>query len=239
MTVLKTLSLFPVPVTIANFGEDSKEMNESLIADSLSERAMHPIPAGRSAVGTGAWQSEGDMEEKYESFAILRENVKSVIYSLLPKYGFDYDGNYDDVFECGMLWSNVLTTQTSYHMPHIHGTGETIFSGVYYPSSGLKYESLVKDPEDYYPDEDYSGVEIRASSVPESGDLVLFDPAAAQKRQVIPAFVNRYPYYGAEICIRPKKSHLIIFPNYLTHMVAPIEQEDLIRLSISFSFRKK
>lgn len=232
MTVLKTLSLFSVPITIANFGEDSKELNESLIADSFSEQAMNPIPAGRSAID--GWQSQGNMDEKYESFALLRENIKTVVYSLLPKYGFEYEGSYDDVFECGMLWANILTRKSAYHIPHIHGTGETLFSGVYYPTSGLTSQN-----EDYYPHEDYTDVELRASSVPESGDLVLFDPASAQKRQVIPAFVKRYPYYGSEICIKPKKAHLIIFPNYLTHMVAPIVLDDFYRLSISFSVRKK
>lgn len=233
MTAVKTMALFPVPVTFANFGEEARELNEKLIADTLSEQAAHPIPAGRSAVGPGSWQSEGYMESQYESFTLLNENIKNVIYSLLPKYGFNYEGSYDEIFECGMLWSNVLTTKSAYHMPHIHGTGETIFSGVYYPTSGMTYQH-----EDYYTDEDYSDVEVRASSVPESGDLVLFDPAANEKRQVIPAFVDRYPYYGSEICIKPKKSHLIIFPNYLSHMVAPIIQDNFIRMSISFSFRK-
>lgn len=232
MSVLKTLSLFSVPVTVANFGKDSSEMNESLIADIFSEQAMVPESANRSAIH--GWQSEGYMDEKYESFSILKENIKTAIYSLLPKYGFEYDGNYDDIFECGMLWCNILTNRSSYHIPHIHGTGETLFSGVYYPTSGL-----TRQHEDFYPEENYDDVEIRASSVPESGDLVLFDPAAAQKRQVIPGFVKRYPYYGSEICIKPKKSHLIIFPNYLTHMVSPIIEDDLIRLSISFSLRKK
>lgn len=232
MSVVKTMALFSVPITLANFGEEAKELNESLIADSFSEMAMNPTPAGRSAIG--GWQSEGDMDEKYESFAILRENIKTIIYSLLPSYGFDYDGPYDDIFECGMLWANILTEKSAYHVPHIHGTGETLFSGVYYPTSGLTAQH-----EDYYPEEDYSEVDLRASSVPESGDLVLFDPAAAEKRQVIPAFVKRYPYYGSEICVKPKKSHLVIFPNYLTHMVAPVTLPDFHRLSISFSFRKK
>lgn len=232
MSVVKTLALFPVPVSISNFGDEAKEMNESLIADSFSEQAMNPIPAGRSAIN--GWQSEGYMDEKYESFAILRENIKATIYSLLPNYGFEYSDSYDDFFECGMLWSNILTSQSSYHIPHIHGTGETIFSGVYYPTSGL-----TDTHEDFYPQEDYEDVELRASSVPDSGDLVLFDPSSAQKRQVIPANVSRYPYYGSEICIKPKKSHLIIFPNYLTHMVAPITEKNFIRLSISFSLRKR
>jgi hypothetical protein len=232
MTNIKTLGLFPVPIAVANFGEEAKEMNESLIADILSEQAMNPIPVERSAIK--GWQSDGNLEEKYESFALLRENIANTIYSLLPGYGFEYDDSYFDIFECGMLWSNVLTKQSAYHIPHIHGTGETLFSGVYYPTSGLTYQH-----EDFYPDQDYSDVELRASSVPNSGDLVMFDPAAAVKRQVVPAFVKRYPYYGSEICITPKKSHLIIFPNYLTHMVAPITESNYIRMSISFSFRKK
>jgi hypothetical protein len=88
MTDIKTFGLFPVPVSMANFGEDSKELNESLIADIFSEQAMNPIPAGRSAID--GWQSDGNMDEKYESFAILRENIKTIIYSLLPSYGFAY-----------------------------------------------------------------------------------------------------------------------------------------------------
>lgn len=232
MTAVKTLSLFPVPVSLSNFGEDAKELNESLIADSFSEQTMNPVPAGRSAID--GWQSEADMDERYESFAILRENIKRIIYSLLPNYGFENVESYDDNFEFGMLWANILNQQSAYHIPHIHGTGETLFSGVYYPTSGLTSQH-----EDYYPEEDYSDIDIRASSVPESGDLVLFDPASSIKRQVIPAFVKRYPYYGSEICIKPKKSHLIIFPNYLTHMVAPVTITNFYRLSISFSFRKK
>lgn len=231
MTELKTLSFFPVPITIANFGEDAKDMNESLISDIFSEQAMIPESANRSAIN--GWQSDGNMEEKYESFSLLAGNIKKVIYSILPKYGFDFEFDYDNVFECNKLWANVLTEKHSYHIPHIHGTGETLFSGVYYPTSGL-----TKQHEDFYPNEDYSDVEIRASSVPDSGDLVLFDPAAAIKRQVIPNFVKRYPYYGSEICIKPKKSSLIIFPNYLTHMVSPITETNFIRLSISFSLRK-
>jgi len=232
MTVLKTLSLFPVPVAIANFGSEARELNESLIADSLSEQAMNPIPVERSAID--GWQSEGNLDEKYESFALLRENIKNTIYSLLPKYGFDHDSSYDDLYDCGMLWSNILTKESAYHIPHIHGTGDTLFSGVYFPTSGLTFQH-----EDFYPEEDYEDVELRASSVPQSGDLVMFDPASSEKRQVIPAYVKRYPYYGSEICIKPKKSHLIVFPNYLTHMVAPITESGFIRMSISFSFRKK
>ena len=234
MTTVKTMALFPVPVSFINFGEEAKELNNNLISDIVVEQMLNPVPAARSAVGSGSWQSEGDLEDRYESFATLRDHIKNTIYSLLPKYGFEYSGSYDDIFECGMLWANVITQKSAFHIPHIHGTGETVFSGVYYPTSGLTYQH-----EDFYPNEDYSDIEVRASSVPESGDLVLFDPASNEKRQVIPAFVKRYPYYGSEICVRPKKSHLVIFPNYLTHMVAPITEDNFIRMSISFSFRKK
>lgn len=233
MTAIKTMGLFPVPVTMANFGEDAKDLNESLIADSFSEKAMHPIPIIRSATGPSAWQSASDLEERYESFALLRENIKNVLYSVMPGYGFAYDGNYDDIFECKMFWANILSEESSFMMPHIRGTGNTVFSGVYFPTSGLTPQH-----EDYHQDEDYEDVEIRASSTPRPGDLVLFDPAAVEKRQPIPNFVVRYPYYGSEICIKPKKSHLIVFPNYLSHMVTPIPK-DFVRLSISFSLIMK
>lgn len=232
MATVKTMSFFPVPIAIVNFGEEAKEMNESLIADAYSDREMNPVPAGRSAID--GWQSQSNLDEKYESFAILRENIKNIIHSVIPSYGFSSDVDYEEIFECGKLWANILTKHSAYHIPHIHGTGETLFSGVYYPTSGLTPEHT-----DFYPDEDYSDVEIRASSVPESGDLVLFDPAGDVKRQVIPGIVKRYPYYGSEICIKPKKSHLIIFPNYLTHMVAPLSIDNFERLSVSFSFRKR
>ena len=226
----KTYPLFAVPLTIVNFGEEAKELNDKLIRDAFEEFDENPEPAGRSAID--GWQSFTGLESKYYSYDMLREAIRNCIHSILPSYGFNVESF--DIFDCNSLWVNILTQRSAYHVPHIHGTGDTLFSGVYYPTSGL-----TPDRKEYYENDGWSDIELRASSVPESGDLVIFDPASTEKRQVIPDYVNRYPYYGSEICIRPKQSHLVIFPNYLSHMVAPVSKDNFHRMSISFSFGKK
>lgn len=231
-TKIKTLPVFSIPITIANFGVEAEELNRSLIADSIEEQKKDPITSKRSAVD--GWQSKMHIETRYESFNLLKQNIFKVICSFLPHYGFTHDQTQNDsLFTCYSLWVNILTNRSAYHRPHIHGSGETLFSGVYYPTSGLTH-----DNEDYYPDEDWNDVELRATQGEMPGDLILFDPSAALKTQVIPSFVRKYPYYGHDIYIKPKKSHLIVFPNYLTHMVAPITADNYKRMSISFSFAK-
>ena len=96
---VKTHLFFPVPVTVVNFGEQADELNERLISDSLKEREKNPT-ATRSAIN--GWQSEGGMENKYESFDELRNYIKKVIESTLPSLGFTVD-NFDDYFRCGDL----------------------------------------------------------------------------------------------------------------------------------------
>lgn len=232
MTNIKTLPIFSIPLTTVNFGKEAESLNRELIKDSFLEQKDHPVTQQRSAIG--GWQSDSNLENKYESFSILRDTIKKCIHSILPSYGYNIQPEtYDKELVCDGLWVNILTSRSSYHMPHIHGTGNTLLTGVYYPTSGLTPEG-----KDFYEDEDYNDVELRASTTPNSGDIVLFDPAACEKRQVIPEYVNRYPYYGSELCISPKHSHLIIFPNYLTHMVAPITKDDFYRMSISFNFGK-
>lgn len=221
MTDIKTHLFFPVPVHIVNFGQDAEEMNSALIRDIEKEREETPTQT-RSAIK--GWQSNGLMEEKYESFNELRYFINQVFLNTLPKIGYEKI-DLESQFVCKEFWANVLVDAGAFHVPHIHGTGETLFAGVYYPMDYLHGEE--------------EGPDIRASSVPQSGDLVLFDPASTEKRSVIPGNVDRYPYYGSEICIRPRKGNLIIFPSYLSHMVAPLWRTGITRMSISFSYMKK
>lgn len=231
-TSIKTVPCFSIPISVANFGKDADYLNKCLVADSFKEQSIDSSSPSRSAIN--GWQSTLGMETKYESFSMLCKNIQQVIYSLLPQYGFTHDVSQNEsLFRCDSLWVNILTNRSAYHKPHIHGTGKTLFSGVYYPTSGLNDVN-----EDYYPDEDWGDVDFRASSSLSPGDLVIFDPMSVNKQQVAPKFVTRYPYYGYDIYVRPKKSHLVIFPNYITHMVTPIQQENYKRISISFSFSK-
>ena len=221
---IETYTFFSVPVTVMNFGEEADELNERLVKDALTEKSLN-ASASRSAIN--GWQSEGGMENKYQSFFELRGYIRQTIEATLPSLGFTIT-NFEDYFKCNELWANILEKPGAFHIPHMHGTGETLFAGVYYP-------------EDYLTDNDAKS-DIRATSIPEPGDLMLFDPAANEKRAVIPQdIVNRYPYYGSEVCIRPRKGNLVIFPSYLTHMVAPLYGDNLPerRMSISFSYSKK
>ena len=227
---IQTMPLFSVPITLCNFGKEAKELNNRLLNDILTLYKGEPIQT-RSVVN--GWQTKGGLEKDYTSFSELSELIEKVIGSVIPSYGFPSESLH--LFRMGDLWANILDRPGSFNMPHIHGTGETLFSGVYYPTSGMRVDI---ENQEYYSD-NYDTVQIRADSHPNSGDLVLFDPASDIKRQVIPGIVNRYPYYGQEICIEPRESHLVIFPNYLKHMVAPITQPNFRRVSISFAFTKR
>lgn len=229
---IQTFPLFSVPITIANLGREAKGLNSRLVADILKEQETKEPIKTRSVVR--GWQSAGGLEKEYESFSELSDLIMDVFNNILPSYGFPQDFKKD--YRMGDFWANILDSLGAFNMPHIHGTGETVFSGVYYPTSGLLTGGTAN--QEYY-DENYNTVQLRADSHPISGDLVLFDPASDIKRQVIPGNVNRHPYYGQEICIEPRESHLVIFPNYLKHMVAPITLPNFKRISISFAFTKK
>lgn len=220
---VKTHLFFSVPVTVVNFGEKAEDLNQRLVNDALHEQKINPT-ATRSAIN--GWQSDGGLETRYDSFNELRNHIKTVIESTLPNLGFTTT-EFDKYFKCDQLWVNILSKQGAFHVPHIHGTGETLFAGVYYP---ISYHWDKKD-----------GPDVRATSVPEPGDLMIFDPAGTEKRAVVPQdIVNRYPYYGSEICIRPTKGTLVVFPSYISHMVAPLYDDmEQIRMSISFSYSKK
>jgi hypothetical protein len=51
--------------------------------------------------------------------------------------------------------------------------------------------------------------------------------------------LNRYPYYGLEICIEPREGLLVLFPQWLQHLVTPTEKEGFIRTSVAFNINMK
>jgi hypothetical protein len=233
MTKIQTYNLFSVPVSLINLGSVACGLNNELVADVFNEINIMTSKT-RSAID--GWQSEGGMEKKYNSFDILRDSIEKSIFATLPRLGFVGDEPTLRKYMCVKdLWFNVLSSPGAFHVPHIHGSGETLFSGVYYPTSGLNTETREKLKRNEDLDSD---IQIRASSEPLSGDLMIFDPAGDVKRQTIPSYVNRYPYYGSEICVTPRESMLVVFPAYLSHMVSPIRNVNETRISISFCMMK-
>lgn len=235
MTDIKTIPFFPTPVSFANFGNNVIDLNKQLVSDAFDYQSKNE---GRKRTAIGGFQSFNNMENLYESYKTLAGYIEKSIFSILPKLGFAVVDDYTKYFNVNSLWVNILEKNGAFHMPHTHGAGETLFTGVYYPTSGLRPDTM----KDYFIDEDLSvDMEWRASGRPEPGDLIIFDPAQDIKRQVYHPSIEqkRYPYYGSEICITPKQSNLVVFPNYLSHMVAPITRDNFVRMSISFAFTKK
>ena len=224
------LDLFPTPFSVINLGENSRTLNKQIL-DMIFEENQTSKNQLRS--GVGVWQSETGLEDKYPIFNHLKKMFFDTSKNSLAKAG--YKDNYDDYLEIGDFWINYNDTPYAYHTPHIHGTGNAIFSGVYYPSSGIlngehiSANQNLNDPP-----------EIMASSQPKPGNIVFLDPAAAIKGQVYAGeHLNRYPYYGLEVCIEPREGLLVLFPQWLQHLVTPTEKEGFIRTSLAFNINIK
>lgn len=226
------LDLFPVPVTVMTLGEQSREMNKELIRDLEDDKKNNYEAPMRSSINV--WQSNFTIEKRYDSFFNLKDYFFNLAKPTLRRAGFQ--GNLEQYMECEDFWGNVNDTPWGFHTPHYHGHGKSVFSGVYFPSSGILDGKNLSDDQDLN-----HLVELTASSAPPPGSIVFMDPSVNIKRQVFPLgdTLKRYPYYGLELCVVPKEGTLVLFPHYLTHYVTPTEKLNFKRYSIAFSINLK
>ena len=170
------------------------------------------------------------METKLESFASLQEMITEIIQPFLARIGFR--GNTREYIEVKAFWFNYNNTSHAYHLPHIHGSGNTILAGTYYPSSGIDNGVHLSDSQNL--DEEASLV---ATSHPDPGSIVFMDPCYTTKKQIHTGhqLMNLHPYYGLQMALVPKEGTLVIFPNYLPHAVLPTGKENFERFSIAFA----
>jgi hypothetical protein len=226
------LDLFAVPFAVMTLGENSRSMNKQLIADLEYEKEHNNAAPKRT--GVHVWQSNFAMETRYESFQKLKNIFMQYAEPTLRKAGFT--GDLNSYMSIEDFWGNINDNPFAFHTPHFHGHGLTVFSGIYYPSSGVQNGASISDSQNL--DEI---AELKASSIPSPGDIVFMDPALNIKRQVYPLGekLNRYPYYGLEICLTPKEGTLVFFPHYVSHYVVPTEKENFKRYSIPFSINLK
>lgn len=205
-------NLFPVPVFTTNVSKmfDVHTLNKDLIGDIDNEIMYNP--KNRSTLGNSN-QTKLRMELEYRSFKTLQNYIQYYVDYYFHNIGIK---NPEKTLIVDHLWGNKLE-KSGWNYPHIHGTGSTVFAGVYYPDNTL----------------DASDIEIERKGLP--GDLVLFDPSKNIKQAVRAKDTVLYPYYGDDLTITPKYSGLVLFPNYLQHMVLPTNKT---RYSISFSVSK-
>ena len=227
-----TLEAFAVPITIMNLGESSREMNKQLVKDLHEDMETNNKAPIRT--GVHVWQSNFNLESRFESVKALQDTFFDLAEPTLRKAGFT--GDLREYLVCEDFWGNINESPFAFHTPHFHGCGYTVFSGVYYPSSGIDNGVNVSDTQNL---DDIA--QLKASSLPAPGDIVFMDPSINIKRQVYPLGekLNRYPYYGLEICLTPKEGTLVLFPHYVTHFVAPTEKFNFTRYSIPFSINLK
>ena len=215
------LSLFPIPVSIGTFGEASREMNKALLED--SNHALNNTPVEERS-GIHVSQTVSDLETKYDSYAQLQNLVTDYATDVVK-----WAGTHNSDIKSEFFWCNLNTRRDAFHMPHSHQLDGYLWTGVYFPTSGIHDGKHLSDDEDL--DE---VVNIESRTQPHPGSLVLEDPIHFVKQGVATKKTDRYPFWGNPICIVPKEGTIVMFPTYLSHLVTPTEKDNFTRLSIAF-----
>ena len=214
--------IFPSPFGYCNFGEENRELNKQLIKDINDTRSMDEGKHRSFKHNTCSWQSFPDMEQKHDSFKTLREQIQYALKPIMRHSGFQQEV----VDECKVenLWANLIFDAGGYSTPHFHGSGRTLWSGVYYPQ-GMEVNINL----DEFKEEKW----IQLGHRDGDGILVLFDAAKFTKAQVYKPFETG-EYYGQEVTVIPRESLLVVFPAWMGHMVTPLTKKEN-RYSISFA----
>ena len=214
--------LFASPFGYANFGTENIELNKQLIKDIETERELDKGKERTFKYNDCSWQSLSTMELRYDSFAKLRDQIQYAMIPIMKHSGIEKQ--YVDYCKVEHVWANLIFDAGGYATTHFHGSGRTLWSGVYYPQ-GLKEN----DDLDEFKEEKW----IQLGHSKGDGLLVLYDPARVVKGQVKTSFETG-EYYGQEVTIVPRESLLVLFPNWMTHMVTPLTKKEN-RYSISFA----
>ena len=169
MVDLNFRPLFSSPFVFANFGEAAKSLNKRLVKDIDVEIADYQgVTEERSfALNTCGWQSKSGLENSHSSFKELSVAISKCLFPMLSQSGIEDE--YASKLKATGLWANVILAAGGFSEPHIHGTGKTLWTGVYYPAG---------------PEEDLDNFDhhkhVIGESTPGSGTLVLKDLAFVQ-----------------------------------------------------------
>ncbi len=210
---LQNMYAFPIPITYGSLGNDSRELNSVLVEHVKADVAIK----SEIRSGVGVQQTVTGMEHKYPGIQVLKKAMDVAANEMFRFTGVNA------VADTGQYWGNYNPGNPSaFHMPHSHSmSGDTIFSGVYFP--------MGKDPDDDLP-------QLMSESNPKPGSLVMIDPVHFIKYSVAPPNTNRYPFFGLPISMEPQQGMFILFPSYLSHMVVPMTTTEE-RMSIAFAIK--
>jgi len=214
--VIKTdLPLYPIPVRLYNFGKNNHELDKNLIQDTLDH---YNKSKGMVGSNLGGWHSKTGLEDKYESFNLLRKQIEDSANDYCNAYGFQ------NGLIVGNLWAN-LNSSGDMNAGHHHAT--TGLAGVYYP-----VKSIVDNQCEFnYTDNCTLMPGIWDGK--NGGSIYFQDPCYGLKSRLkkikTPTAYNLSMYHTY-----PVSGLLILFPSYLVHTVTPF-RENIKRISISFT----
>ena len=215
MVTSRSVSLFPIPIGLYNFGEENHQLNLDLVNDILTESKEDV--GGDQRSNLGGWHSNNNLESRYKSFSSLRKQIEECINDYCVKNG------YESGLICGGLWANINETGDM-NVPHHHGTAA--LTGCYYPCDAIVDGNIDFNYTDKTP------LYTSGWNGKDGGCLVLQDPCFGLKTRLkktsIPTgyTIDHYHMY-------PTAGVLAVFPSYIIHSVIPF-RENKRRLSISF-----
>jgi len=172
------------------------------------------------------WQSVAGIESKYESFQKLGEKIIKAFIPIVHSSGI-HPEEYKK-FTLGQFWANVIFAAGGFSSPHIHGSGQTVWTGVYYPKGLEEIENLdIFDINKHF--------QYQVNETP--GSLILKDPSGVSKR-VVRVPLRARQYYSHNFSVVPRQSLLVLFPAYMEHYVTPTIDNSK-RYSISFAIKRQ
>jgi len=237
MADLNVISIFPSPLGVINFGEQSRELNRILVKNIDEEKEKHQTESAKRTFSSNecSWQSDMNLEKYYDSFRLLRDLLSQIVIPCMTDCGYDHNFCREKI-TVENLWANLIFDKGGWSTPHIHGSGNTLFTGVYYPK-GLE---RIKNLDDFNRDDRDDFFKFANTLKNSDGHLVILDPSRNIKSQVRGSdnSLKPYPFYGANLFVKPRESLCVLFPAWLEHYVSPIIKKEK-RYSISFAVNKK
>ena len=221
-------NLFPIPVGIKNLGEESRTLNKQIMEEIYRIKDLEEL---NTRSGKNLFQTKANLQKTNDFF----NNLNSIFFEHIKPYLLTAGiTDPDNSLELDSLWFNYNNNPSAYHIPHIHGSGNTLFSCVYYPSSGILDGKELSDNQNL--DENVK-LESKTNIVP--GSIVFLDPSFVAKNLVYIEGMKRRPYYIQQLTLEPRAGILVSFPQYLPHYVVPTERNNFERVSVVFSVNKK
>ena len=172
MAIRQVFPLFPTGVGVYNFGKEYHEVNKQLVKDIFEEQKVDPVGHERSNMG--GWHGRMKMEQRYDSFKILRLQIEDCVNDFVENIGFK------DGLVIENLWANINNKGDWNQMHHHIDAFGTSVSGIYYVKCPKDCGRFVyKDPrpvmslDPFVKNWNMSGLHHRT---PKAGDFYMFPP---------------------------------------------------------------